>query len=49
MRDPGISAERQVAIVVLVAPEAEAPVAVVLEAAAVGGVLAEEANVKIEN
>ena len=49
MRDPGISAERQVAIVVLVAPEAEAPVAVVLEAAAVGGLPAEGADVKIKN
>jgi hypothetical protein len=58
MRDPGISAGRRV---VIVAPEGEAPVAgvteaveagwaaVVLKAAAVEGMPAEEADVKIEN
>jgi len=60
-RDPGISAERRVAIVVTAALEAEPPVAglpevaeagwgvVVLEAAAAAGPLAEGANAKTEN
>jgi hypothetical protein len=58
MRGPGISAGRRAAIVVSAAPEAEAQVAgltevaeagwvaVVLEAAVVGGILAEKAGAK---